>query len=259
MPSGSRIRLDRLLVQRGLVESGEKARALIMAGLVEVEPSVYGPASPGRTGPVKPGTLVKETAKIILREKNPPYVSRGGVKLEAALEYFSVDVKGLELLDVGASTGGFTDCLLKKGASKVIAIDVGYGQLDWRLRSDPRVEVLEKTNVRHLKPEHIKAPVHGAVIDVSFISLRLVVPVVSTLLQGNSFIIALVKPQFEVGKGRVGRRGVVRDPELHNEVIEGLSTLFITMGWTVRGYIPSPLLGPKGNKEFLTYLTRKTR
>ena len=217
-----------------------------MAGLVEVDGARVD----------KPGYPVRDQAAISIKEAHPYYVSRGGRKLEAALEHFSVNVHSLTLLDVGASTGGFTDCLLKHGARRVIAIDVGYGQFDWTLRQDPRVEVLEKTNIRYLKPERLKSPAHGAVIDVSFISLRLVVPPVSDLLSDDAFIIALIKPQFEVGKGQVGKGGVVRDPLLHNDVTEKLHRFFETSGWLVQGHIPSPLLGPKGNREFLMYVTR---
>jgi len=241
------VRLDLLLVQRGLVESREKAKAVIMAGLVEVDRRLLD----------KPGHLLPPSAAITLKEPFPPYVSRGGLKLEAALDQFAVDVKGKVLLDVGASTGGFTDCLLQRGAERVIAADVGYGQLHWKIRQDPRVMVLEKTNIRHLKPEDINEQVDGAVIDVSFISLRLVVPAVSELLLNDAFIIALVKPQFEVERGRVGKGGVVRDPSLHQQVIDRLSRFFEESGWIVKGHIPSPLLGPKGNKEFLIYLVRE--
>ncbi len=244
-PSG-KIRLDQLLVKRGLAETREKAKAMIMAGLVHVDGIQVD----------KAGHLVPVSASILLKEAHRPYVSRGGQKLEAALEHFSVNVKGQVLLDVGASTGGFTDCLLQHGARKVIAIDVGYGQLHWKIRQDPRVEVLEKTNIRNLTPEDIHMPIHGAVIDVSFISLKLVVPPVSNLIKRHAFIISLIKPQFEVGKGQVGKGGVVRDPNLHQEVIERLRSFFESSGWTVQGHIPSPLLGPKGNREFLIYMTR---
>jgi 23S rRNA (cytidine1920-2'-O)/16S rRNA (cytidine1409-2'-O)-methyltransferase len=246
MPKPVKIRLDQLLLQRCMAESREKAKALIMSGVVEVE----------GTRVDKPGRLFIESASVVLKKRDHPYVSRGGKKLEAALEYFPVDVTGKTLLDVGASTGGFTDCLLRHGALRIIAVDVGYGQLDWKLRQDSRVEVLEKTNIRHLKPGDLNGPIHGAVIDVSFISLRLVVPPVSDLLLDQSFIIALIKPQFEVGKGQVGKGGVVRDPRLHHEVIDRLSTFFQDSGWHVKGYIPSPILGPKGNREFLIYLAR---
>ena len=242
-----KIRLDQLLVQKGLVRSREKAKALIMAGLVQVDGAQID----------KAGRLVPASASVLLEEARPHYVSRGGLKLEAAIRHFSVDVKDQDLLDVGASTGGFTDCLLQHGARRVIAVDVGYGQLDWKLRQNPRVEILEKTNVRYLRPEDLDTPVNGAVIDVSFISLKLVVPPVSELLKRPSCIIALIKPQFEVGKGQVGKGGVVRDPNLHRDVVENLEDFFKTLGWTVQGHIPSPLLGPKGNREFLIYLTRQ--
>jgi 23S rRNA (cytidine1920-2'-O)/16S rRNA (cytidine1409-2'-O)-methyltransferase len=241
----TKIRLDQLLVQRGLAESREKAKALIMAGLAQVD----------GTRVDKAGRLVPASASVQLKGTHP-YVSRGGQKLETGIRHFDVEVKDKILIDVGASTGGFTDCLLQNGAQKVIAVDVGYGQLDWKLRQDPRVAVLEKTNIRYLKPEDLDTPIHGATIDVSFISLKLVVPPISDLLEKQAFIMALIKPQFEVGKGQVGKGGVVRDPNLHQEVIEQLRAFFQTLGWTVQGHIPSPLLGPKGNKEFLIYLTR---
>jgi len=238
--------LDQLLVQKGLAESRERAKAIIMAGHIKVDGILVD----------KPGSLIPVSGSISLKKPSCSYASRGGLKLEAALKHFSVDVDDLVLLDVGASTGGFTDCLLQHGASKVIAVDVGYGQLDWKLRQDPRVEVLEKTNIRHLKPENLEEPINGAVIDVSFISLRLVVPPVSQLLLSRAFIIALIKPQFEVGKGQVGKGGVVRNPSLHRQIIDDLANFFKNAGWTVEGHIPSPLLGPKGNREFLMYLTR---
>jgi 23S rRNA (cytidine1920-2'-O)/16S rRNA (cytidine1409-2'-O)-methyltransferase len=241
------VRLDLLLVQRGLAESREKAKATIMAGLVEVDKSILD----------KPGHLVSVSAHLSLKEPFPPYVSRGGLKLEAALDHFAVEVKDKVLLDVGASTGGFTDCLLQQGAEKVIAVDVGYGQVHWKIRRDPRVKLLERTNIRHLKFEDLREDIHGAVIDVSFISLRLVLPSVSELLLPDAFIVALIKPQFEVEKGQVGKGGVVRDPSLHEQVIGKLSRSFEEMGWTVLGHIPSPLLGPKGNREFFVHLKRQ--
>ncbi|MBW1733089.1 MAG: TlyA family RNA methyltransferase [Deltaproteobacteria bacterium] len=246
-PKGEKERLDRLLVLRGLAESREKAKALIMAGLVEVEGMRVD----------KAGHPVPVWASISVKSSGHPYVSRGGVKLEAAIEHFKVDVESLLLLDIGASTGGFTDCLLRHGAGKVIAVDVGYGQLHWKLRQDPRVEVRERTNIRHLTPEDLKTPVRGAVIDVSFISLKLVVPPVSRLLSDRAFIIALIKPQFEVGKGQVGKGGVVRDPALHRTVLDDITRFFEASHWRVEGHIPSPLMGPKGNREFLIYVTRK--
>jgi 23S rRNA (cytidine1920-2'-O)/16S rRNA (cytidine1409-2'-O)-methyltransferase len=238
--------VDQRIVQMGLAKSREKAQAMVMAGLVQVDGIQVD----------KPGRLIPVSASVAIKKASRPYASRGGLKLEAALKHFPVDVKGQILLDVGASTGGFTDCLLQHGARKIIAIDVGYGQLDWNLRQDHRVEVLERTNIRHVKPGHIEKAIDGAVIDVSFISLRLVVPPVSALLRRHAFIIALIKPQFEVGKGQVGKGGVVRDPKRHQQVIDGLSTFFEDQGWTSNGYIPSPLLGPKGNREFLIHLTR---
>ena len=241
-----KIRLDRLLVQKQLARSREQAKALIMAGLVQVN----------GVREDKAGHPVPASASVHVNQSRLPYVSRGGQKLEAALEYFSINVTGHNLLDVGASTGGFTDCLLRHGARCVVAVDVGYGQLDWKLRQDPRVKVMERTNIRYLQPQHLDTPVHGAVIDVSFISLKLVVPPVSRILNTPSYIIALIKPQFEVGKGLVGKGGVVRDPEHHRSVISDLSTFFEALQWRVRGHIPSPLLGPKGNREFLIYLTR---
>lgn len=234
------------MFERGLAESREKAKALVMAGHVQVNGMRVD----------KPGRLVPFSASITMEKTSLPYVSRGGLKLEAALEHFRVDVNGQTLLDVGASTGGFTDCLLQRGASRIVAVDVGYGQLDWKLRQDDRVEVLEKTNIRYLKPEDVEDPIDGAVIDVSFISLRLVLPPVSGLLKRHAFIIALIKPQFEVKKGQVGKGGVIRDPILHRQVVERLCIFFEDLEWTVAGHIPSPILGPKGNREFLIYLTR---
>ncbi len=177
-------------------------------------------------------------------------------RMEEALKTFSVDVKGKTILDVGASTGGFTDCLLQHGTGRVIALDVGYGQFHWSLRTDPRVHVLERTNARYLKPDDLKEGIDGAVIDVSFISLKLVVPPVSECLTRHAFIIALIKPQFEVGKGQVGKGGVVREPALHRRVIGDLSRFFEGLGWTVIAQTPSPILGPKGNREFLIHLER---
>jgi 23S rRNA (cytidine1920-2'-O)/16S rRNA (cytidine1409-2'-O)-methyltransferase len=234
------------LVQRGLAESREKAKGLIMAGLVEVNEIIVD----------KPGHLIPISSTISIKKPYPPYVSRGGLKLEAALDHFSLDVQGRVVMDVGSSTGGFTDCLLQRGARRIIAVDVGYGQLHWKIRQDPRVAVLEKINIRNLQPEDITDRIHGAVIDVSFISLRLVVPSVSPLLLMDAFIIALIKPQFEVGRHQVGKGGVVRDPSLHREVVTQLRAFFESVNWTVVGQIASPLLGPKGNQEFFVYLKR---
>lgn len=241
-----RIRLDRLLLERGLAESREKAKAIIMAGAVRVD----GHAAD------KAGTLVAPSASLEVVGRPHPYVSRGGLKLQAALDHFSIDVAGLTLLDVGASTGGFTDCLLQRGAARVLAVDVGYGQLDWKLRRDPRVIVFERTNARYLLPGDLPGPIHGAVIDASFISLKIIVPPVSRLLMPASFIIALIKPQFEAGKGQVGKGGVIRDPACHRRVVEELTGFFEETGWTPLQAIPSPILGPKGNLEFLICLRR---
>jgi len=229
-----------------LVESREKAKAMIMAGLVSVDD----------TKADKAGHLFPESAVIRLKGPYPPFVSRGGIKLEGAIKHFSLNVQSLVLLDVGASTGGFTDCLLKRGAGRIIAIDVGYGQFAWKLRQDPRVTVMEKTNIRYLSADRLDAMAQGAVIDVSFISLKLVIPAVSRLLTDHAFIVALIKPQFEVGKGRIGKGGVVRDPVLHESVVVDLTTFCKKSGWSVRGTVPSPILGPKGNVEFFIYLER---
>ena len=249
MTSEKKIRLDQLLVQSGLVESRERAKALIMAGEVMVD----------GTRADKPGHNFPEGCKITLKTESIPYVSRGGLKLEAAIDHFNIEVTDLVMLDVGASTGGFTDCLLQKGAKRVIAVDVGYGQLHWKLRQDPRVVVIEKTNARYLEPGQITESPDGAVIDVSFISLRLVIPAVSKLLPDNSFVVALIKPQFEAGKDQVGKGGVVRDEETRNKIVHDIREFCIDQGWNSEGEIPSPILGPKGNKEFLIYLTRKDR
>jgi 23S rRNA (cytidine1920-2'-O)/16S rRNA (cytidine1409-2'-O)-methyltransferase len=244
--SPNKVRLDELLAEKGLAPSREKAKALIMAGLVEVE----------GTRIDKPGRDVPVSAAVTVKPQGISYVSRGGLKLEAVLDAFSVEVKDKVFLDVGASTGGFTDCLLRRGARRVIAVDVGYGQFDWKLRNDPRVRLLEKTNVRYLKPEDLGESPDGAAIDVSFISLQLIVPAVSALLKPQALVLALIKPQFEVGKGQVGKGGVVRDPALHRRVIDDVIACFERNGWIARGHIPSPVLGPKGNQEFLAFLTR---
>lgn len=241
-----RVRLDRLLVQKGLVPGRDKARALIMAGAVQVEGVRVD----------KAGRLVSPTAAVTVSADPNPYASRGGLKLEAALRQFGITLEGLTVMDVGASTGGFTDCLLRHGAERVISVDVGYGQLAWPLRNDPRVVVMERTNIRHLKPEELRFPVQGATVDVSFISLKLVVPVLSRLLTPHAFLVLLIKPQFEVGKGLVGKGGVVRDPDLQQRVVEEIAAHCQGEGWSLQGVIPSPLLGPKGNREFLMHLTR---
>ncbi len=233
-------------MEKGLVESREKARAIIMEGLVEVDGIRID----------KPGRATPNTATISIKKPLSSYVSRGGLKLEAALREFAPDLAGRVVIDVGSSTGGFTDCLLRHGASRVISVDVGYGQLHWRLRQDPRVVLLEKTNIRYLRPEGLGVTPDGATIDVSFISLRLVLPPVSEILGNKGWIIALIKPQFEVGRGQVGKGGVVRDAVLHQEAVDRIKDFSAGLGWVVRGEMESPLLGPKGNKEFLLYLER---
>jgi 23S rRNA (cytidine1920-2'-O)/16S rRNA (cytidine1409-2'-O)-methyltransferase len=243
-----RFRLDVLMTERGLAPSREQARRLIMAGAVVVNEHRVD----------KPGALVDPAAAVRVKEEaRPLYVSRGGQKLEAALRAFHVDVTGVVAMDVGASTGGFTDCLLQHGAAKVFAIDVGYGQLAWSLRQDPRVVNLERCNIRTLDPGKLSETPTLAVIDASFISLTLVIPSVLTLLASRGYIVALIKPQFEVGKGRVGKGGVVRDPVLHAEVVEALKAKADEWRVDILGIMESPLLGPKGNREFLLYLQRR--
>lgn len=236
------------MVHKGLAESREKAKAIIMAGEVMVDGVMAD----------KPGHTFPEENEITIKTQSMPFVSRGGLKLEAAINHFYIEVKGLVMLDIGASTGGFTDCLLQHGAKKVIAIDVGYGQMHWRLRNDPRVTVIEKTNARNLSPEDINEQPDAAVIDVSFISLKLIIPPVAALLPENTFITALIKPQFEAGKGEVGKGGVVRDEETHNRIIKDISEFCLAHGLNPEGVIPSPIFGPKGNREFLIYLKRQT-
>jgi 23S rRNA (cytidine1920-2'-O)/16S rRNA (cytidine1409-2'-O)-methyltransferase len=234
-------RLDRLLVERGLAESREKAQALIMAGDVLVE---------GQKA-VKPGHSVDDSSKIEVTGK-APYVSRGGLKLAAALEDFAIDVTGKVVMDVGASTGGFTDCLLQRGAARVHAVDVGTGQLDWKIRTNPRVVVHDGINARHLRPEDIGEPVDLITCDVSFISVTLILPAVAPILRPEGAMVILVKPQFEVGKGQVGKGGIVRSPELHREACARVETAVKSMGFETR-LMESPITGAEGNKEFLLY------
>lgn len=240
-------RLDKLLVQRGLTPSREKAQALILAGCVSVD---------GRPM-TQSGHKVREDAQIEIRGQDHPYVSRGGLKLAHALDAFGLDVTGLVAMDVGASTGGFTDCLLQRGARRVYAVDVGYGQLAWKLRQDPRVVVLERQNIRSLDPTRIPEPIQCAVVDVSFISLRLVLPKVTAFLAEESLLVALIKPQFEAGREYVGKGGVVRDPVVHDQVCRSVAGAAEASGLDVIGITPSPLLGPKGNREFLLAARRR--
>ena len=244
--AGAKRRLDVLLVERGLVESREKAQALVMAGQVWVQGQRVD----------KAGKAFPPDVEIEVKGEACPYVSRGGLKLEGALDSLDIDVADKVVADFGASTGGFTHCLLARGAKKVYALDVGYGQLHWILRQDPRVVVMEKVNVRYLEAFHLGEEVDMVVADLSFISLTLVLPAVKRALRGGGEALLLVKPQFEVGREKVGKGGVVRDPALHRKVIENLTDFFEASAWVVEGYIPSPLLGPKGNREFLIYLTR---
>ncbi|MFH2099227.1 MAG: TlyA family RNA methyltransferase [Pseudomonadota bacterium] len=243
---GDKKRLDVLVMEQGIAPSREKARALIMSGQVLVNGDLRD----------KAGALVSPESEIVLRHPPPPYVSRGGIKLAGALDAFGMDVSGLVCLDVGASTGGFTDCLLLRGAARVIALDVGYGQLAWKLRQDPRVTVMERFNARNLKPGDLDAQPDLAVMDVSFISLRLVVGPVQECLSASGRILCMVKPQFEVGKGEVGKKGVVRDPAKHQRVLGELSAFFTESGLKVEGPVPSPITGPEGNREFFFLLSR---
>ncbi len=240
---GKRERLDLLLLERRLVDSREEGRRKILAGDVLVNDQAV----------TKAGSLIDSGAAIRLKERSR-YVSRGGLKLEKALGEFAVDVGGKTARDVGASSGGFTDCLLAHGAARVFAVDVGYGQLDWKLRNDPRVVVFEKTNIRHLARSALPGSAELATIDASFISLKLSLPRVKDLLAARHEVIALIKPQFEVGKGKVGKGGVVRSAEEHARVIGEIQESAAAIGYEIAGVTESPLLGPKGNKEFLIYL-----
>jgi 23S rRNA (cytidine1920-2'-O)/16S rRNA (cytidine1409-2'-O)-methyltransferase len=238
-----KIRLDKLLVERKLAPTRQKAQALIGAGQVLVNNKLAD----------KAGTSVEDSCTIEVKE-SCPYVSRGGYKLEAGLQFFDIKPSGLTCLDVGASTGGFSDCLLQHDALKIYSVDVGYGQLAWKLRQDSRIVVMERTNARYLTAEDFAEPIDLAVIDAAFISLKLLIPPLLPLFQGNISILALIKPQFEVGRGKVGKGGVVRDPDLHQEVIDKIVVFCGTLGLESRGVTPSPILGPKGNKEFLIHL-----
>jgi 23S rRNA (cytidine1920-2'-O)/16S rRNA (cytidine1409-2'-O)-methyltransferase len=240
---GKRQRLDLLLLDRRLVNSREEGRRRILAGEVLVNDQAV----------TKAGSLIDQSAPVRLKTASR-YVSRGGFKLEKALDEFAIDLSGKTAIDIGASTGGFTDCLLAHGAVKVFAVDVGYGQLDWKLRKDPRVVVFEKSNIRYFEPSSLPYPADLATIDVSFISLKLVLPRVRALATPRHQVIALIKPQFEVGRGKVGKGGVVRAPEEHARVIAEIKRTAAERGYQVLGVIESPLLGPKGNKEFLIYL-----
>jgi 23S rRNA (cytidine1920-2'-O)/16S rRNA (cytidine1409-2'-O)-methyltransferase len=240
-------RLDKLLVDRGIVQSRERARAMIMAGKVAVD---------GRRID-KPGTQIAVEARLALQEEESHYVSRGGEKLEGALNAFAIDPRGMVAMDVGASTGGFTDYILQKGAEKVYAVDVGYGQLAWRLQTDPRVVNLERRNIRYLRREEVEEELDLILIDTSFISIEKFLPHLLGFLKRGGAILGLIKPQFEVGRGEVGKGGVVREAALHKKVIERISDFSRGLGLRVLGVTESPLLGPKGNKEFFIYLKKE--
>ena len=237
-------RIDVYLFEHGLAESREKARALIMSGEVFVNDQRVD----------KPGTNISPEAHVEVRGNTCPYVSRGGLKLEKALRWFGVDPTGFVCSDSGASTGGFTDCLLQQGAKKVFAIDVGYGQLAWKIRNDARVVTMERTNIRHVTPEQLGEPLDLSVVDVSFISLKLVLPVIRALLKPTGQVVCLIKPQFEAGREKVGKKGVVREPQTHIEVLEQFLKTAQENDFSVCGLTFSPVKGPEGNIEFLGHL-----
>lgn len=238
-------RLDILLVERGLAGSRERAKRMIMAGEVLVDGQKID----------KAGTTVKPEAEIRLLGHDIPYVSRGGLKLEKAMKEFGVRLQDKAAADIGASTGGFTDCMLQNGAKKVFAIDVGYGQLAWKIRSDPRVVVMERTNIRYVTPEDLGEPLDLSVVDVSFISLKIVLPAIQKLLKPTGQVLCLIKPQFEAGKENVGKKGVVRDPAVHADVLQSFLALADSLHFTVRNLTFSPVKGPEGNIEFLAHLS----
>ena len=240
-------RLDILLVKSGLAASREKAKTMIMEGIVLVN---------GQRED-KPGTTFKDDVKITLKGKPMPYVSRGGLKLEKAVKVFDIDLRDLVCMDVGSSTGGFTDCMLQNGAIKVYSVDVGYGQLDWKLRNDPRVACMEKTNIRYLETKDIEERPDFVSIDVSFISLTKVLPVVYELLNDIGEVAALIKPQFEAGREKVGKKGVVRDPKVHMEVIKNTVMFAAEAGFVPDGLDFSPVKGPEGNIEYLLHLKKE--
>ena len=240
-------RLDVLLVEQMYAETRSKAQAIIMAGLVYVN---------GQKADKAGMSFDADTAQIEVRGQACPYVSRGGLKLEKALRDFGVDPTGFVCSDSGCSTGGFTDCLLQQGASKVFAIDVGYGELNWKIRNDPRVVVMERTNIRYVTPEDIGEPLDLSVIDVSFISLRIVLPAIKNLLKENQGqVLCLIKPQFEAGRENVGKNGVIREPAVHQEVLDNFVALARELGFTILGLTFSPVKGPEGNIEFLGHLS----
>ncbi len=239
-------RLDTLIYELGYTQSREKAKAVIMAGLVYVDNQKAD----------KPGTSYKDDVKIEVRGGAPKYVSRGGFKLEKAIISFNIDLNDCVTMDIGASTGGFTDCMLQNGAKKVYSIDVGYGQLDWKLRNDERVINLERTNIRKVTTQEIKDEIDFFSVDVSFISLKLVLPIARQFMKENSIAVCLIKPQFEAGREKVGKKGVVRDIKVHKEVIENIVTFCLENGFNVLGLDYSPIKGPEGNIEYLIQIQK---
>ncbi len=239
-----KIRLDALLLEKGLAVSREKARAMIMAGEVQIDGKIAD----------KPGLKVRPETEVAIAAVRQPYVSRGGLKLEGAIGDFQLDFNGKIVLDVGASTGGYTDCALQHGARKVFALDVGYGQLDWTLRNDPRVVVWERTNIRYFKLSDLGDKVDIITMDVSFISTTLIFPVLKQLLHEHGEIVSLIKPQFEAGREKVGRNGVIKDPGIHREVLEHCIIAAQTEGLNCIGLTYSPIMGPKGNIEYFIHL-----
>ena len=240
-------RLDVILVAKGLFESRERAKGAIMAGAVYVNGERVD----------KAGASCDSDAEFTVKGSPIPYVSRGGLKLEKAITAFNIQLTGLTCVDVGASTGGFTDVMLKNGATKVYSVDVGYGQLAWELRNDSRVICMERTNFRYVTPEDIKEPIDFGSVDVSFISLKLILPPLKALLKDGASVVCLIKPQFEAGREKVGKKGVVRDPDVHAEVIAGIMKAAQNLGFSIKGLSWSPVKGPEGNIEYLLYLINK--
>lgn len=239
-------RLDILLVEKGIFTSRERAKTNIMAGLIFVDGQRVD----------KAGEKISVDADIMFKGEDIPYVSRGGLKLEKAIKEFGIDLTDNVCMDIGASTGGFTDCMLQNNASKVFSVDVGYGQFAWKLRTDDRVVCMERTNIRYVKPEDIGENLDFASIDVSFISLRTIMPAVKELLKSSGEVVALIKPQFEAGKDKVGKKGVVRDKEVHKDVINNIINYLINNEFSIIGLSYSPIKGPEGNREYLVYFTK---
>ncbi len=240
-------RLDTVLVKKGLYESREKAKRAVMSGNIFID----------NCREDKPGKRIAEESRIEIKEDCNPYVSRGGLKLEKGLKDFDIDLKGKKAIDIGASTGGFTDCMLKYGAEKVIAVDVGYGQFDWKLRNNQRVVCMERTNARYLKLVDVPYISDFCTIDVSFISLKKILPAVINLLKPDGEIVCLIKPQFEAGRDKVGKHGVVRTEETHKEVVVGICNFAVDSGLMIKGMTFSPIKGPKGNIEYILYISKK--